>query len=158
MALNNSSIVNINETTSRGTDGDFTELQAKGNIGPVPVLPPNVSLEDNASSTTTPSVVATWKVMDKFDDGLKKAIVDFIDTTKEGVKASNTRSGRNKILTFNFFGTGTKSIKPGEIGEFSVVFSYPPGATSSTSTTAANVTNVSATGQNNIGNVSNISG
>jgi hypothetical protein len=149
MATKKPSIINITATPSRGTDSSFTELQPKANIGPVPVLPPNTSLEDNARPLPPVETVATWKVMDKFDEGLKKAIIDFIDTTKEGVKAPNTRGGRNKILTFNFYGTGTKSIKPGEIGEFTITFSYPPGATSSTSTTST-VTNVSVTNQTNI--------
>lgn len=149
MATKKPSIINITATPSRGVDSDFTELQPKANIGPVPVLPPNTSLESDAVPVPKVETVATWKAMDKFDDGLKKSIIDFIDTTKEGVKAPHTRGGRNKILTFNFYGTGTKSIKPGEIGEFSIVFSYPPGATSSTSTTS-NITNVSVSNQSNI--------
>jgi hypothetical protein len=141
-------VINIPPRETRGTDSDFTELQPKGNIGPIPILPPNTSLEDNARQAAPVETVATWKIMDVFDDGLRKAILDFIDTTREGVKAPQTRGGRSKIMTFNFYGTGTKSIKPGEIGEFSVVFSYPPGAKSSTSTVISpnipNVVNVSA--------------
>jgi hypothetical protein len=55
-------------------------------------------------------------------------LIDFIDTTKEGTKAAQSRYGRKKMLKYNFVGTATKSIKPGEIGEFTVVMSYPPGA------------------------------
>ena len=70
--------------------------------------------------------------------------IDFIDTTKEGVTAPHTIRGRQKIMTFNFFGTGTKSVAPGEIGEFQVVFSYPPGATSTTSSVSTSTINSSS--------------
>lgn len=135
-------IVNI-PGSSRGVATEFTELPPKFNIGPAIVLPPNVSLETNALPTPPVQTVATWKAMDRFDEDLKKAILDFIDTTKEGVKAPHTNGGRTKTLTFDFFGTGTKSIRPGEIGEFYLTFSYPPGATSTTST-VSNVQSVTA--------------
>lgn len=137
------SIVNITATPVRGIDASFSELIPKANIGPVPILPANVSLEANAIHLPVVHNVATWVTMDAFDDGLKKAVIDFIDTTKEGVTASHTIRGRQKIMTFNFFGTGTKSIAPGEIGEFQVVFSYPPGATSTTSSVASSTINTS---------------
>ena len=63
------------------------------------------------------------------DAGLKKALFNFIDTTKEGVKVSkNLVLGREKKMVFNFYGTIGKSIMPGEIGEFEVIFKYPPTA------------------------------
>lgn len=139
------SIVNITATPVRAVDTSFSELAPKANIGPVAVLPANVSLEANAVTPPEVSSVATWVTMDAFDDGLKKAVIDFIDTTKEGVTAPHTIRGREKIMTFNFFGTGTKSIAPGEIGEFTVAFAYPPGATSTTSSVATSTVNTSTT-------------
>jgi hypothetical protein len=137
------SLVNITATPVRAVDSSFSELVPKANIGPVPILPANVSLEVDAIHPPDVHNVATWVTMDSFDDGLKKAVIDFIDTTKEGVTAPHTIRGRQKIMTFNFFGTGTKSVAPGEIGEFQVVFSYPPGATSTTSSVSTSTINSS---------------
>lgn len=130
-------VVNIPVST-RGHDTNFSEMQAQSNIGPTNVLPPNTSLENNALPNANVQTVAVWTVMDKFDENLKKAIVDFIDTTKEGVKAPHTKLSRTKTLTFDFFGTGTKAIRPGEIGEFYLTFSYPPGANTLSSSIVAN--------------------
>lgn len=145
MGRSTPTVVHISTTKGRGTDGSFVELPVKGNIGPISVLPENTSLESEGRQAAEVQTVATWKVMDSFDDGLKKAVIDFIDTTKEGVTAPHTVKGREKVLTFNFFGTGTKSIAPGEIGEFTVIFSYPPGATSTTSSLASSIVNISST-------------
>ena len=139
------SIVNITANPIRATDVSFSELVPKANIGPIAVLPRNISLEANAINKPEVQSVATWVAMDSFDDGLKKAVIDFIDTTREGVTAAHTVRGREKIMTFNFYGTGTKSIVPGEIGEFTVVFSYPPGATSTTSSVSTSTVNTSTT-------------
>ena len=137
------SIVNITVTPVRAVDSSFSELTPKANIGPVPILPVNTSLEADAISIPVVRNVATWVTMDAFDEGLRKAVIDFIDTTKEGVTAPHTIRGREKVMTFNFYGTGTKSVAPGEIGEFTVVFSYPPGATSTTSSVSTSTINTS---------------
>ncbi len=42
-----------------------------------------------------------------------------------------------KKLFFNFYGTMGKSIKPGEIGQFEVNFSYPPRSLTDTGSSAA---------------------
>jgi|ERR1035437_8001800 hypothetical protein len=118
-------VVNITNTQSPATDALFSEQQANTNIGPTPVLPPNASLENNAVQPSTVKDAAIWNPMAKFDDGLKQALVDFTNTTHEGVKSSISFKGRQKILDFFFSGTATKSVRPSEIGHFRVIFSYP---------------------------------
>jgi len=116
--------INISES-SRVKENAFAEQIPSSTIGPVV----NQSSQGDGISTTTPapSQINKWKVMTVGDDGLKQALYDWINTTKDGTKLSpNILSGRNKVLTFNFYGNIGKSIAPGEIGEFNLIFSYPP--------------------------------
>jgi len=119
-------IVNITDSQSPQTDSTFSEQKANTSIGPTAVLPPNTSLETNAVQPVTVQDAAIWKPMAKFDDGLKQALIGFVDTTKEGVRVSQSFKGRTKILDFFFNGTATKSVRPSEIGHFRLMFSYPP--------------------------------
>ena len=140
-------VVNITDTQSPQTDSTFSEQKANASIGPVSVLPPNTSLETNAVQPVTVKDAAIWKPMAKFDDDLKKALVGFIDTTKEGVRVSQSFKGRTKILDFFFNGTATKSVRPSEIGHFRLIFSYPPNVNvqavvDSTETVSLNASNL----------------
>ena len=140
-------VVNITDTQSPQTDATFSEQKANTSIGPVSVLPPNTSLETNAVQPVTVKDAAIWKPMAKFDDDLKKALVGFIDTTKEGVRVSQSFKGRTKILDFFFNGTATKSVRPSEIGHFRLIFSYPPNVNvqavvDSTETVSLNASNL----------------
>jgi len=119
-------VVNITDSQTPATDSSFSEQKANVSIGPTAVLPPNTSLESNAVQPVKVQDAAIWKPMTKFDDGLKQALIGFTDTTKEGVKASQSFKGRTKILDFFFDGTATKSVRPSEIGHFRLIFSYPP--------------------------------
>ena len=137
-ALVNKQIINISES-GRATEKSFTQQVASRAIGPDVAA---VSAGDNVSiNTPAPVTVYTWKTMTVGDAGLKSAIYEFINTSKEGVKVTpDVIRGREKKLVFNFYGTIGKSIMPGEIGEFEVIFSYPPtvatvGGSSSTAAT-----------------------
>ena len=127
-AVNKSQSVNINES-NRQTQTNFSEQIATESIGPAEVST-NGSTVNGDIVANTPTAVAQinkWKVMTVGDDGLKQALFNWINTTKEGVKvAPNVLSGRQKKLTFNFYGNMGKSIAPGELGEFNLIFSYPP--------------------------------
>lgn len=126
MAQNLSSIKSIQiSESSRSKEPTFSESVPNSSIGP---QPNNTSTGDDiAVNQNTTSTIYTWKVMSAGDAGLKDAIYDFINTTKEGVKVTpNIAGGREKKLVFNFYGTMGKSIAPGEIGEFEVIFKYPP--------------------------------
>lgn len=111
----------------RAVDSDFAELVPTSSIGPVPIRTTTTSTENVAITPPPAQTVATWSVMDKFDQGLKNALIDFINTTKEGVKFPSSQKGRQKKLIFYFYGTNADSVKPDEVGTFNLVFSYPPG-------------------------------
>jgi len=143
------SVVNITDSQTPAIDSAFSEQKANVSIGPTAVLPPNTSLESNAVQPVKVQDAAIWKPMAKFDDGLKQALINFTDTTKEGVKVSQSFKGRAKILDFFFDGTATKSVRPSEIGHFRLIFSYPPNinvatatVTTTTSATAINASNL----------------
>jgi len=133
------STVNITTTQAPASDSSFSEQQINSNTGPTPVLPPNTSLENNAVQPIKSQDAAVWTPMTQFEDGLKTALKDFVDTTMEGVKYAQDFRGRTKIMNFYFTGTATKSIKPSEIGTFRIIFSYPPNIASQNTT----VTNTS---------------
>nr|QBM02828.1 hypothetical protein [uncultured archaeon] len=120
------SILNITTSKIPATDSTFAEQAVNSHSGPTPVLPPNVSLESKAIQPVSSKNAAIWNHMTAFDDGLKAALIEFIDTTMEGVKYNKSFSGRAKIIDFFFYGTSTKSVKPSEIGHFKLEFKYPP--------------------------------
>lgn len=125
--LINKESVQVN-SSSRQAEQDFTPQIPNNTIGPpasvdsATAVGESISINNNAAM-----LIHTWKVMTTGDAGLKAALYDFINTSKEGVKVTpDVVHGREKKLVFNFYGTMGKSVKPGEIGEFEVIFSYPP--------------------------------
>lgn len=126
--------VDITTTKTPATDANFSEQKINSNSGPTPLLKPGISLEANAIQPVKPQAAAVWVPMTTFEEGLKTALINFIDTTMEGVKYNKNFSGRSKQIDFFYYGTSTKSIRPSEIGHFKLVFSYPPNITSQSST------------------------
>lgn len=127
--VNANSSVNISEST-RQVQNDFSEQTAATTIGPQPVHSGNGDAVSNTNQVLTQ--INRWRAMTTVDEGLKNALYDWVNTTKDGVRVSpNILSGRSKKLTFNFYGNIGKSIAPGEIGEFNLIFSYPPQTISS---------------------------
>lgn len=119
-------LVNFTES-ERQEEAGFSELKTAQTIGPAQDF--TAAGENVAKNAAEPTTIYSWKVMQAGDAGLKQALFNFIDTTKDGVKvAKNLVLGREKKMVFNFYGTIGKSIKPGEIGEFEVIFKYPPTA------------------------------
>ena len=131
IVINKSETVNISES-ARLQQATFTQQIMPKTIGPVQAAPEKGG--DAVAATNSQVVIVNkWKAMTTGDQGLKNAIYEFINTTKEGVKVTPDISrGREKKLVFNFYGSMGKSIKPGEIGEFEVIFSYPPTAGNTT--------------------------
>ena len=128
----------VNKTNSpRLTQSNFSETNTSLTLGPP------TSNATNQGEAVLPSAnevvsVNEWVAMTQADQGLLDAIYDFINTTKEGVSViPNNLNGRTKKLFFNFYGTMGKSIKPGEIGQFEVNFSYPPVSYTNASTASA---------------------
>lgn len=67
-----------------------------------------------------------WQVMDNMDEGMRQALIRWIDTTKEGKQVLNpTGSTRTKTINFQFYGNPSKDIiGAGDIGEFKLEFKY----------------------------------
>jgi hypothetical protein len=125
----------VNKTnSSRLTQPNFSETNSSLTLGPA------LSAANNQGEALAPSPndvvsVNEWVAMTQADQGLLDSIYNFINTTKEGVSVvPDNLNGRTKKMVFNFYGTMGKSVKPGEIGQFEVVFSYPPVSFTDTST------------------------
>lgn len=118
--------VDITSTQTPATDTTFSEQKINSTSGPTPVLKPRTSLEANAAQKISPQMAAIWNPMTTFEEGLKTALIDFIDTTMEGVKYNKNFNGRSKQIDFFYYGTSTKSVRPSEIGHFRLILKYPP--------------------------------
>jgi hypothetical protein len=121
--------VNI-ATQGRQISSNFSEQNPSRTIGPLATESAQVASNGESISVTDASLNSTiinWQPMSRFTEELKNAVIDWIDTTKEGVKVAHEgMQGRQKTMIFDFYGNATKSVKPGEIGQFNVIFSYPP--------------------------------
>jgi len=117
----------VNVTSSpRLTQPNFSDLQSALTLGPG-LTKPTVQGESVLGTPNQAVAVNQWIAMTQADQGLLDAIYDFINTTKEGTSVvADPVNGRTKKLFFNFYGTMGKSIKPGEIGQFQVNFTYQP--------------------------------
>lgn len=124
--VNKQASIDITES-ERQTQNNFSEQIPPVQVGPSPSQ--NGSGEAVSVNNETITQINRWKVMTTADEGLKNALYDWINTTKDGVRvAPNVTNGRTKKLTFNFYGNIGKSIMPSEIGEFNIMFSYAPRA------------------------------
>lgn len=114
------------EMSGRQREPEFSELAAQSTLGP-DVSTSTSGGEAVLAGSNTPVDINQWTVMTQADQGLLDSIYNFINTTKEGESVvPDTLNGRTKKLFFNFYGTMGKSVKPGEIGQFEVNFTYPP--------------------------------
>lgn len=127
----------ITTTQTPATDSKFSEQKINATTGPTPLLTAGTSLEANAAQIPTVQNAAIWAPMTTFEQDLKLALIDFVDTTMEGVKYSKNFLGRSKQIDFFFQGTATKSIRPSEIGHFKLIISYPPNIDTPTSAATA---------------------
>lgn len=110
---------------SRKLDKDFSKTPFTRRLGPRP---------DNETSTVEQIQndgnqevnVDNWEVMSNFDEGLRQALINWVNTTKEGRQVNNlTGSTRTKKIDFQFYGNPSKDIVgQGNIGEYSLVFKY----------------------------------
>lgn len=113
---------------------NFTKLVPDTIVGPVaaistaavPITLNTGALSQAIAITTKTQTVVSWETISAFDNDLRSALKDFIDTNKEGVVALPSLAGRSKKLDFTFIGSPSNTISPGEIGSFILEFSYPP--------------------------------
>jgi|AACY02.14.fsa_nt_gi hypothetical protein len=118
--------------------------QVAKDFSPTPftnVLGPSLTKDNSIQNAITESNknidYDDWKVLDTFDEGLRQALINWIDTTKEGkVIVNPTGSTRSKTINFQFYGTPSKDIiGSGDIGEYSLIFKYTKKIVSPISTT-----------------------
>ena len=122
--VNKQKSVDISQSV-RQTQTNFSEQTTAVTVGPQNTT--SNSGDAISSTNLVLSQINRWQVMTTADEGLKNALYDWINTKSDGVRvAPDTSNGRTKKLTFNFCGNLGKSIKPDEIGEFNLIFSYPP--------------------------------
>lgn len=144
----NPHLVNISSTNIRAVDPNFSALVPTAAIGPV--KSPSVVGENIIVATPPTQTVATWTTMGKFDTGLQTALINFINTTKDGTVFASSPQGRIKTLTYYFYSSSANSVKPDAVGTFDLILSYPPGANSvaNNTTTSTSSTLTGATAPN----------
>lgn len=71
------------------------------------------------------ATTTTWTAISAFDDQVKEAVKDFIDTPEGGSKLPRNAAGRSKSFTFDFKCEPTPKYTENEIGTFTLVLSYP---------------------------------
>ena len=118
-----------NISPARKTATDFIKTPLTRRLGP------QVATTSTQSKTPLQDVIDEgnmeisyndWQVMDQFDEGLRQALIKWIDTTKEGKQVLNpTGSTRSKTIDFQFYGNPSNDlVGAGDIGEFKLEFKY----------------------------------
>lgn len=117
-------IPNVNP--SRRVDSSFLPISITQVIGAIASLEDKKPIESVIEEANADSQYYNWQVLDQFEEGLRQALIKFIDTTKEGVVVKNPQGNtRKKVINFQFYGTPSHDlIDKNEIGKFSLVFQY----------------------------------
>tara|TARA_B100000963_G_C22636975_1_gene678124 strand:+ start:4727 stop:5140 length:414 start_codon:yes stop_codon:yes gene_type:complete len=115
---------NNNVSPVRKFAKDFKKTPLTRRLGPVVSAKP--PLEEAVADGNQEIEYNDWQVMDNFDEGLRSALIQFINTTKEGkILTTLTGSTRTKTINFQFYGNPSKDIiGAGDIGEFKLEFKY----------------------------------
>tara|TARA_Y100000389_G_C17334012_1_gene449649 strand:+ start:494 stop:913 length:420 start_codon:yes stop_codon:yes gene_type:complete len=116
---------NINPT--RKVAKDFTKTPLTTRLGPqVEQSQSKTPLQDVIDEGNVEISYNDWQVMDQFDEGLRQALIKWVDTTKEGKQVLNpTGSTRSKTINFQFYGNPSNDlVGAGDIGEFKLGFKY----------------------------------
>tara|TARA_R110000772_G_scaffold172113_6_gene283991 strand:+ start:1050 stop:1460 length:411 start_codon:yes stop_codon:yes gene_type:complete len=113
-----------NVSPARKKARNFSKTPLTRRLGPLTkdVTPLQQSIDEGNSEVS----YNDWQVMDNFDEGLRQALIKWVDTTKEGKIVLNpTGSTRTKTINFQFYGNPSKDIiGAGDIGEFKLEFKY----------------------------------
>jgi len=116
---NSTTTFNIN-TSGQQTAQDFATLAPSGTIGPVQ------STEVSNESTSSQVNAVVWESIPQMTLDLQNAIINFINTDKDGNFVPNQNNQpRSKTITFEFQGSPSNIYKFGEIGVVNIVLGYP---------------------------------
>lgn len=115
---------NKNISPVRKVAKDYSKTPLTRRLGPI--VAGKTPLEEAVADGNQEISYNDWQVMDNFDEGLRQAMIKWIDTTKEGKQVVNpTGSTRTKTINFQFYGNPSKDIiGAGDIGEFKLEFKY----------------------------------
>lgn len=117
-------MTNKNVSPVRKVAKDYSKTPLTRRLGPI--VASKAPLDEAVSDGNQEVSYNDWQVMDNFDEGLRQAMIKWIDTTKEGRQVVNpTGSTRTKTINFQFYGNPSKDIiGAGDIGEFKLEFKY----------------------------------
>lgn len=116
---NSNSNININTSGVQSAQG-FAVLAPGATIGPVQ------STEVSTSSASNQVQAVVWEAIPQMTNDLKDAIINFINTDKDGNFIPNQNNQpRSKTITFEFQGSPSNVYKFGEIGTVDIVLGYP---------------------------------
>lgn len=123
---NSTTTFNIN-TSGQQNAQDFAILAPSGTIGPVQAT------EVSTDSTSKQVNAVVWESIPQMTLDLQNAIINFINTDKDGNFIPNQNNQpRSKTITFEFQGSPSNVYKFGEIGTVNIVLGYPSLIISST--------------------------
>lgn len=111
---------------SRKLSANFSKTPLTRRMGPVPPADDMTTMEQVVSDGNQEVDVAQWETMDQFDEGLRQALINWVNQTKEGREVTSiSGSTRTKKIDFQFYGNPSKDlVGNGDIGEYSLVFRY----------------------------------
>ena len=115
---------NNNVSPVRKVAKNFSKTPLTRRLGPV--VSAKAPLEEAIADGNQEVEYNDWQVMDNFDEGLRSALIKWINTTKEGKQLTSiTGSTRTKTINCQFYGNPSKDIiGAGDIGEFKLEFKY----------------------------------
>tara|TARA_B100000900_G_C20558454_1_gene707805 strand:+ start:749 stop:1162 length:414 start_codon:yes stop_codon:yes gene_type:complete len=115
---------NNNVSPVRKVAKNFSKTPLTRRLGPA--VTSKAPLEEAVADGNQEVEYNDWQVMDNFDEGLRSALIKWINTTKEGKQLTSiTGSTRTKTINFQFYGNPSKDIiGAGDIGEFKLEFKY----------------------------------
>lgn len=116
----------LNIDPSRKLSPDFSKTPLTKRLGPIPLENSLNALEEVQADGNKEIEVDEWQNMDTFDEGLRNALTDWINKTKEGRVITNpSGSTRTKKIDFQFYGNPSKDIiGQGDVGQFSLIFKF----------------------------------
>jgi hypothetical protein len=144
---NTNTNININSSAQQ-TAQNFSELLPTSTVGPVQ------SSEISTSSTSNQVQAVVWQSVNEMTVDLQNAIINFINTDKDGNFIPNQNNQpRSKTITFEFQGSPSNVYKFGEIGTVSIFLGYPSLIISSNPITQQVTGTISAAGLANLANL-----
>jgi hypothetical protein len=110
----------------RKVSKDYSPVPRTKRLGPAPQTESKTPIEQVVFDSNQNVIYNDWGVMSNFDEGLRQALIGWVNTTKEGsVVLDSSGSTRSKTINFQFYGNPSNvMVGNGDIGTFSLSFKY----------------------------------